>query len=197
MPVSKHFSDSKDLKPYVRELQLRREIVATMKLRAAKSCGRGLSVPLADQRASRKDRTTDDGASRQAPGDAQGGRKSAPSPKDIQILAISDYDGLRTSRELVLRRYGYQVISCGSHSVGTELDPVLFQVAILCQSIEATWARRLTGVLKSLNPDLLILRIRPCRFDFETGYDATMEAFEHPDTLLQRVRFLAQRTVNL
>lgn len=180
--------------PYARELQLRCEIVAAMKLRATKSC-RKLSVSLVDSRGTE---WCEYGSREHEAGGQISVRldrrfESAFEANAIHILAVSDYEALRTSRELVLRQFGYQVASCGSQSVGNLLDPASFHIVILCQSVDHATARRIASVLKSLNPTVLILRIRPFRIDLGDCYDATMEAFDDPHTLLQRVRFLAQR----
>src|SRR5260370_41656400 len=112
MTARHRFSPHTDESQCERATQLRREAVAAMKLRSATTL--------------RFTRGSCNAADAFAPG------KEA---RQTRILAISDYEGLRASREQVLRLDGYQVESVQSTTTFDDAWVRLFDVAILCQSV--------------------------------------------------------------
>jgi hypothetical protein len=116
----------------------------------------------------------------------------------IRILAISDYEGLRASREQVLRIKGFQVESVPSSAVFEDNWVRSFDIAILCQSVDSGRAARIAEILHRLNPGLALLHIgpplpsmnSPSLFDFE------MEGLAGPQGLLNAVELIGRRIQN-
>ncbi len=114
-------------------------------------------------------------------------------PKGIRILSICDDEGIRFSRELVLRQEGYAVESLAS----TEpLDPNRArscQLAILCHSLSPDCAARITAFLRELNPLILVVRVHAIRSTLDPYYDADCEVLPGPGQLLQGIQLLCAR----
>lgn len=111
----------------------------------------------------------------------------------MRILAISDYDGLRSSREMVLISAGYSVLSVRSEAVNSSFDPSIFDIAVICQSVQTTRAAQAAYLLRIGNPEIQILRILPEDHGSETGYDALIDGLSSPQHLLESIRLLRLR----
>lgn len=111
----------------------------------------------------------------------------------MHLLAISDYDGLRFSREMILSKAGYTVHSIPSGAVTDVFNGANFQLAILCQSVEHGRAAQVASVLRDGNPAIRILRVLPDRSVSEHGYDAVIDGWDNPERFLDAVRRLSQR----
>src|SRR5947209_8120931 len=128
--------------PSERAIQLRREAVAAMRLRIGGG-SRCNFLPL------------NAGTSRDAP--------------QIRILTISDYEGLRNSREQVLRMQGFYVESVPSRARFDVAWVRSFDIAVFCQSVEHGRAMRIATQLRALHPGIALLRIHPTQASIETG----------------------------
>ncbi len=174
MATSHRSSPQKYELPFERAIQLRKEAVAAMKLRS----GPALRCFLGSQSAS-----------------------NAVAPKresrQARILAISDYEGLRTSREQVLRQEGFQVESVTSQTLMGIAWVRSFDIAIFCQSVERVRAVRLADLLRRYNSKIVLLRITPQAIH-ESGswFDFEMEAFAGPCGLLSAIEMIEQKMAN-
>jgi DNA-binding NarL/FixJ family response regulator len=103
----------------------------------------------------------------------------------VHILSVCDDDGLRSSRELVLKIANYVVQSHPSNAFLQVSQVRLFDLAIVCQSINDNDAARLIERLRRYHPNLRVLRL---------GESSAPAAFEFgpitPDALLKAVRDL-------
>jgi hypothetical protein len=112
----------------------------------------------------------------------------------IRILSISDDDGLRLSRELLLINDGYETESIASNmalSVGRARS---FDIALICRSVEPERAMILADMLRRYNPDIQILCSSPLenRIEFAVG----PEIPSGPEALLDAIReFCKQKPV--
>ena len=112
-----------------------------------------------------------------------------------RILAISDYEGLRRSREQVLRLEGFQVESVNSRTLIGIAWVRSFDMAIFCQSVEEARAVRLAELLRRHNSKIMLLRINPSHAGGEGGslFDCEMEALAGPRGLLRAIEIMGQR----
>lgn len=113
--------------------------------------------------------------------------------KPIRILSICDDEGIRFSRDLVLRHEGYCVESVSS---GENLDANRirsFHIAILCHSLLPGRAAELAAELRRANPGIGILRVRAIRSRTDSQYDAECEVLPGPGQLLDGIKLLAAR----
>ena len=112
-----------------------------------------------------------------------------------RILAISDYEGLRTSREQVLQLQGFHVESVTSRAVFRESWIRTFDIAVLCQSIEPADAMKIARLLRRANPNIALLRVNPCQASMERQslFDYEMDALAGPDGLLQGIEMIGRK----
>lgn len=173
-----------------RETQLRREIVATMRLRAM---WRNLSRrQLAPNRTSEGNLN----AARPTPPPhavRQGGGDPVPGEHITRILLISDYDGLRISSERLLRKNGYEVESMTSRACLDATDLPVFDIAVLCQSVECNRVLLLSYVLRHFNPNCCLLRVASLVASMETGFDLRVDGLGGPAAFLAAVDTLVHR----
>jgi hypothetical protein len=122
-------------------------------------------------------------------------RREASWPR---ILAISDYEGLRASREQVLRLKGFEVESVSSSADFEAAWVRTFDIAILCQSVEAARATRIAEILHRLNPGIALLRINPSQTNLESRsmFDFEMEGLAGPEGLLNSIELIGPRVHN-
>ncbi|MFP5236999.1 MAG: hypothetical protein ACLGSD_13955 [Acidobacteriota bacterium] len=123
------------------------------------------------------------------PGAAMDGRLQTPGERDTverrtRILLISDYEGLRTSREVLLRKQGYDVRAITSAEFLEKPDSCQGDLAILCQSLESGRARAVGEILRRKCHGLSLLRIYPCRTSLEPVFDLGVDGFDGPEVLL-------------
>jgi DNA-binding response OmpR family regulator len=113
--------------------------------------------------------------------------------KGIRLLSICDDDGIRFSRDLVLRHEGYEVESIAS---GEVLDPARirsFHIAVLCHSLSPSRAAEIASILRRSNPAISVLRVHAIRSAVDHSYDVDCEVLPGPGQLLDAVKTLAMR----
>ncbi len=159
--------------PCERAIQLRREAIAAMKLRTASTLRFVHSSRMAENAPVR--------ATRQS-----------------RILVISDYEGLRSSREQVLRLAGFHVESISSRVIFEDAWVKSFDIAVLCQSVEPERAARIAVLLRKANPCVALLRVNPSQASIEPRslFDFEMEALAGPHGLLKAIEAIGQRAEN-
>lgn len=77
------------------------------------------------------------------------------------ILSICDDADLQFTRELVLRSEGYSVVSLQSDHVESEPQLGIFDICILCRTVETGRVLEIAALLRRANPCIRILRIDP------------------------------------
>ncbi len=113
--------------------------------------------------------------------------------KPVRVLSICDDEGIRISRELVLKHEGYDVESTSSNE---PLDPTRirsFHIAILCHSLSPRQAGEITENLRKHNPEIGVLRVYAIRSLTDHYYDADCEVLSGPGQLLEGMRTLCSR----
>lgn len=113
--------------------------------------------------------------------------------KRIRVLSICDDEGIRYSRELVLRHEGYDAESVASNE---PLDPAQirsFQIAILCHSLSPSRAAQIAIALRLYNPEIGVLRVHALRSNVDHVYDVDCEVLPGPGQLLEAIKTLATR----
>jgi DNA-binding response OmpR family regulator len=116
-----------------------------------------------------------------------------PSPHQIRILSISDDAMVRSTRELVLRRDGYEIVSIGSNELLSV--PVIrsFDVAVLCHSVPPERAMGVIDRLRRYKPEIRVLRVNARAPRVEPCYDVDSEVLAGPAALLHAVKELLDR----
>lgn len=109
-----------------------------------------------------------------------------------RILSIGDDENLLLSRELILRKQGYEVTSMASNDFLQKKLSDTFDVAVISQSVTCPRAARVADLLRQQHPQARILRIQPTRACAENYYDLHCEACANPYTFLNAVRTLCE-----
>jgi len=102
----------------------------------------------------------------------------------MNIFSISDHDGIRFSRELLLRSVGYHVISATSESVQIGEMPDDVQLVIIGQTVQGRAASRLISAVRKLRPNVQIMRITTHLEQAETECDSSCFVEDGPATFL-------------
>ncbi|KAA6458292.1 hypothetical protein DYQ86_20460 [Acidobacteria bacterium AB60] len=112
-----------------------------------------------------------------------------------RILAVSDYDGLRRSREQVLRLEGFQVESVSSQASFEAAWVRTFDIAVLCQSVEPRDAAKIAKALRLANRGITIVRINslPVEAASPSLFDYEMDAFAGPQGILKAMEAIGHR----
>lgn len=113
--------------------------------------------------------------------------------KGIRILSIADDDGIRFSRELVLRQEGYEVESVASNARFDGPWVRSFQITILCHSVESDRAAQIAETLRQRNPSIAVVRMHAIRSSMDFYYDVDCEVLPGPDQLLDALQTLVER----
>lgn len=121
---------------------------------------------------------------------APGGRRSH------RVLSISDDDGLRRSRELLLLNDGYEVDSLSSDDALEIPLSQNFEIAILCQSIRSEDAVYLAKCLRESNAAVRILHINSFLAKPNAVFDLDTEILSGPRALLRAVAVLCGRALD-
>lgn len=100
----------------------------------------------------------------------------------FRILSVSDDDGLRRSRDLLLANEGFEMESVTSNAalIVSRLRP--FDAALICQSVEPDRAVVLCERLHRTNPEILVVRV--ASFERARQCDADLEIEPGPRALL-------------
>jgi len=107
----------------------------------------------------------------------------------VRILSISDDDGLRFSRELVLRNNGYETESIASKDVLSAARVPSFDIALICRSVHPDRATALSDWLRQHNPEIQIVCVAPLD-NGDEPCDADVEILAGPEPLLETIRTL-------
>lgn len=110
--------------------------------------------------------------------------------KAIRVLSVCDDDGIRFSRDLVLKHEGYEVESVPSN---VKLDPswaCSFHIAVLCHSLSPARASQIATALRLSNPSIRILRVHAIRSVTDHFYDVDCEVLPGPGQLLSAMHTL-------
>lgn len=156
-----------------RELQLRRETLAAMKLRSMQDRGRS--------RHSRLDPAVQRADSR------------ACVPPALRVLTVSDYEGLRLSRQLILEQAGFRAESCTSSSRFEVFAVRKFHIAILCHSVPSDCAIRIAEMLHRYQPRICVVRLDSSERSGSPFFDRELDLFTPPEEFLRVVREEANR----
>jgi hypothetical protein len=113
--------------------------------------------------------------------------------KGIRLLSICDDDGIRFSRDLVLRHEGYEVESVASNEKLDSARIQSFHIAVLCHSLSANRAAEIAFALRRSNPEIGVLRVHAIRGAVDHSYDVDCEVLPGPGQLLDAVKTLAMR----
>jgi CheY-like chemotaxis protein len=114
-------------------------------------------------------------------------------PKGVRILSVCDDDGIRFSRELVLKQEGYEVESVPSREHLEDSRICSFHIAVLCHSLDAEDAARIANQLRDANPSIAVLRVHAIRTMSNDFYDVDCEVFPGPGQLLNGIETLRAR----
>lgn len=109
----------------------------------------------------------------------------------VRILSISDDDGLRISRDLLLHNDGYEPESITSNTPISVSRARSFDIALICRSVDPERAMALTDMLRRYHPEIQILSIAP--LEREYAYDADFEVAPGPEPLLDAIRDLCDQ----
>jgi DNA-binding NtrC family response regulator len=113
--------------------------------------------------------------------------------RGIRILSVADDDGIRFSRELVLRQEGYEVESVVSNARFDSPWVRTFPIAVLCHSVNSSRAAEVAEALRQRNPSIAVVRVHAIRSSQDFYYDVDCEALPGPDQLLQALENLVTR----
>lgn len=105
----------------------------------------------------------------------------------VRILSISDDDGLRYSRELLLVNEGYETESISSNTALTVAYIGSFDIALICRSVEPERALAVADVLRRYNPNIRVLTISPLE-DWPERLRADLEIPSGPEPVLEACR---------
>ncbi len=113
--------------------------------------------------------------------------------KGIRILSIGEDEGIRFSRELVLRQEGYEVESVASNARLESAWVRTFPIAILCHSVDPSRAAEIAEKLRERNSSIAVVRVHAIRSRRDFFYDVDCEVLPGPDQLLDAIRTLVAR----
>ncbi len=111
----------------------------------------------------------------------------------LPILFICDDDGLRFSRESMLKDAGYEVKWLPSNATLDAGGIRRSSVAIICESVAWKRASHLCSTLKRLNPAMKVLRLNTLRSEMENAFDVDCEVIPGPGALVQVLDSLSHR----
>src|SRR6059058_267687 len=105
----------------------------------------------------------------------------------VRILSISDDDGLRYSRELLLAKDGYETESMTSNTALSVSRAKSFDIALICRSVDPERALAICSTLRRYNPGIQILCISPLENRME-AYGGDLEILSGPEPVLEAIR---------
>lgn len=160
---------------FMRDLELRREILAAMELRNHFD-GRRPSSPR---------RTAHLVADSPLPANL--------SAQPMRILSIGDYDSLRISREWLLRQAGFHAESLTSCAPLDAFKVRSFSIALLCHTVPFERAVRIADILHRYHPRILVMRLNQSDPVGNAGFDRELDSLLSPAELLRVLREEASR----
>lgn len=110
-----------------------------------------------------------------------------------RILSISDDDGLRYSRELLLKNAGYEIDSISSDAGLPVAEVRSYDVALICRSVDTKRSMALTEMLQRYHPEIQIMCVAP--FQGPEQFDMHLQIVPEPELFLEAVRRLCMRAV--
>ena len=115
--------------------------------------------------------------------------------QQVRILSICDDDALRSSRELILRNDGYDVVSANSIHASKTARRGEFDIVVLCHSADSQLTRQAVGFLRERNPEIRILRLNAVRPEVEGNPDLSCNSLDGPLVLLSAIKKLSAQKV--
>jgi hypothetical protein len=110
----------------------------------------------------------------------------------VRILSISDDDGLRLSRQLLLVNEGYDVVSLNSNDALSVSAATPCDIALICQSVHPQRAAALPRMLRSQHPEILI--VWTAGIENRTGLsEGDLQVSSGPERLLEAIRGLCNQ----
>lgn len=110
------------------------------------------------------------------------------SNSSFRILSISDDEGLRYSRELLLMNAGYETESVSSDAELSIARVRSFDAALICRSVDAKRGMALTEMLQRYNPEIQIMCIAP--LESMEQLDIHLHIVPEPQLFLEAVKRL-------
>src|SRR4051794_19980225 len=116
-----------------------------------------------------------------------------PNSPLIRVLSICDNDLVRSARELVLRKDGYEIVSISSNDLLGVPEIRRFDVAVICHSVPPARAMALVERLRRCKPEIRLLRVNPRVPGVDPYYHVDSEVLAGPGALLRGVKGLLDR----
>ena len=107
---------------------------------------------------------------------------------NTRVLVVCNEEMLTLTRELVLRRAGYQVDSLTSTDLGQLPDARAYDVLVVCHSVPSAEAQKMVQAMKAQNPRLVTICLMPYGNCPTAGFDATCDSGMGPVRLLEQFR---------
>ena len=117
-----------------------------------------------------------------------------PNSPLIRVLSICDDNLVRSTRELVLRKDGYEIVSIDSNDLLGVAEIRRFDVAVICHSVPQARAMGLAERLRRYKPEIRLLRVNPRVRRAEPYYVVDSEVLGGPGELLKAVKELLDRS---
>jgi len=111
----------------------------------------------------------------------------------IRVLSICDDDLLRSTREMVLRKDGYDIVSISSNDLLGVPEIRRFDVAVICHSVPPARAMGLVERLRRYNPEIRLLTVNPRVRRADPFYEVDSEVLAGPGALLKAVKQLLDK----
>ncbi len=110
----------------------------------------------------------------------------------VRILSISDDDGLRFSRELLLKNEGYETESMTSNAALSIPVTGPFDIALICRSVDPERATAITNQLRNAHSEIHVVCIAPMQNE-SVNNAADVEISPGPEPLLEAVRTICDQ----
>lgn len=111
----------------------------------------------------------------------------------VRILSICDDDGLRLSRELLLRESGFETESAASKDFLAVSYVRSFEIALICSSVHPERIASLTEMLDRYNPAIQILHLDDLRNPSASYSDLDWLLPAGPHQLLQALNAMCKQ----
>jgi len=100
------------------------------------------------------------------------------------VLSVSDYEGIKTSRELLLQSAGYSVVSMSSECALRDEIPGHIAIAVIGQTTDDASAFCIAARLRGTQADIRILRLTMQYSRSGPGYDGCCFVEDGPKVFL-------------